>query len=59
MFKIKHSNPAIARFAQFTQQILAQQILANLEIVGAILGGSVLPLVGVAWGGSGLELVQR
>ena len=59
MLKIKHSNLAIVRFAQFTQQILAQQLLANLEIVGAVLGGSVLQSVGVAWGGSGLESVQR
>jgi len=40
MFKIKHNHPAIARFAQFTQQILAGRLLANLEIVGAVLGAS-------------------
>ena len=59
MFKIKHNHPAIARFAQFTQQILAQRLLANLQIVGAVLGDIGWQSVGVAWGGSGLESVQR
>lgn len=58
MLKIKHINPVIARFAQFTQQILAQPLLANLEVVGAVLGDTGWQSVGVAWGGSGLESVQ-
>ena len=58
MFKIKHNHPVIARFAQFTQPILAQQLLANLQIVGAVLGDIGWQSVGVAWGGSGLESVQ-
>ena len=58
MFKIKHNNPPIARFAQFTQQILAQRLLANLEIVGAVLGDIGVQSVGVVAGGSVLEWVQ-
>jgi len=59
VFKIKHNNPSIARFAQFTQQILAQRLLANLQIVGGVLGDSVVQSVGVAWGGSALKSVQK
>jgi hypothetical protein len=59
MFKIKHNHPAIARFAQSTQQILAQRLLANLQIVGGVLGDSGWQSVGVAWGESGLESVQK
>ncbi len=40
------------------QQISAQQRLANLEIVGARVGDSVVQLVDVVLGGSGLESVQ-
>ncbi len=58
MFKIKHNHPSIVRFAQFTQPILAQRLLANLQIVGAVLGDSVLQSVGVVSDGSGLESVQ-
>jgi hypothetical protein len=59
MFKIKPDNPAIARFAQFMQQILAQRLLANLQIVGAVLGDIGWQSVDVVSGGSDLELVQR
>jgi hypothetical protein len=58
MLKIKHINPVIARFAQFTQQILAQSLLANLKVVGAVLGDIGWQSVSVAWGGSGLESNQ-
>jgi hypothetical protein len=59
MFKIKHNHPAIARFAQFTQPILAQQLLANLQIVGAVLGDIGVQSVDVVSGGSVLESVQK
>ena len=58
MFKIKHNHPAIAGFAQFTQPILAQRLLANLQIVGAVLDDIGWQSVGVVSGGSGLESVQ-
>jgi hypothetical protein len=58
MFKIKHNHPSIARFAQFMQLILAQWLLANLEIVGAVLGDIGVQSVDVVSGGSGLESVQ-
>jgi len=41
------------------QQISAQQLLANLEIVGGVVGGSGEQSVDVALGGSGLELDQK
>ncbi len=40
------------------QQNSAQQFLANHQIVGVIVGDSVVRSVDVAWGESGLELVQ-
>jgi hypothetical protein len=40
------------------RQNSAQRLLANLEVVGVVLGDSVSQSVGVAWGGSGLESVQ-
>ena len=57
MFKTKHNHPVIARFAQFTQP-LAQQLLANLQIVGAVLGDIGWQSVDVVSGGSGLESGQ-
>lgn len=41
------------------QQILAQRLLANPESVGGVLGDIGWQSVDVAWGESGLELVQR
>ncbi|MBW4444696.1 MAG: hypothetical protein KME10_26545 [Plectolyngbya sp. WJT66-NPBG17] len=41
------------------QQILAQRLLANLQIVGAVLGDIGWQSVDVVSGGSDLELVQR
>jgi hypothetical protein len=42
-----------------TQQTLAQQLLANLQIVGVAVLGIVLQLVHVASGESVLESAQR
>ena len=41
------------------QQILAQRLLANLEIVGGVLGDIGWQSVDVVWDESGLETVQR
>ncbi len=58
MFKAKHSNPSSSGSLNFTQPILAQRLLANLQIVGAVLGDSGWQSVDVVSGGSGLESVQ-
>jgi hypothetical protein len=47
-----------AMIAQFMQQNLAQQLLANLQIVGVTVGDIVLHLVHVVWDGSVLVSVQ-
>ena len=41
------------------RQISTQQRLANLEIVGRVVGGSVERSVDVVSGGSGLGLIQK
>lgn len=43
---------------EIMQQNLAQQFLANHSVVGARVGDSGERSVDVAWGESGLELVQ-